>query len=98
MTPTPFYINNLKIHNQREAFGKEFLAEIIDWLGYTFEPDDIYNQEQLRTWFKTNFDFTEITTDQEIKEYARKHFDPDDIFSKQELEEWADDNGYSIPE
>ena len=94
MTPNSFYTNNNKIQNYREEFGKQFLVDIVDWVGYTFEPEDVYNQSQLKEWCKDTLDFTEIAEDEDILDYVRKNFNPDEVFSEKELSEWAVDHNY----
>jgi hypothetical protein len=93
MTNTVF-THNLKVYNQAEAFGKEHIIPILEWITSTFFPDDIYPKDQLEDYCRNNSKVSDVYDDDTIVRYVVVNLNPDEVFPTEKLQKWAEDNGY----
>ena len=57
-------------------FGREFLKNIIEYIGELFEPEDVFDEKKLRSWLKGHAsDYTpeEFFDDRTLEVWARAH-------------------------
>lgn len=71
------------------------LENAVEWIGNNLNPEEVYNESDLKSWAKDNLDPEDIYSSSDVLESVRRvGFSPDDVFSESDLEEWAIDNGW----
>ena len=67
--------------NQDSAFGGVFLESIIEWIAENVDPEDVFEDRQLRDWAENN----NFVSAGDVDVHHCQEID---------LETWAEDNGY----
>ena len=71
------------------------LGESIQWIGRNLSPDDVFSDNELEDWARSNYDLEEALEVSDIIRLAKDNCnDPEEIFDKDTLETWALDNGW----
>ena len=71
------------------------LKESIEWIARNLSPDEVFSDDELEDWARSNYDLEEALEVSDIIRLARdKCNDPEEIFDKDTLETWALDNGW----
>lgn len=68
---------------QDNEFGRRFAEDVVEWVGETCDPVDVFGEDALIEWAKNNLAGV-------VK--------PDDIFSDEELYSWATAHGMEYAE
>ena len=63
------YIGN----STKQDFGESFLQDVCDWVGRTFNPNDIFDNDELTKWVEDTYDPEDIFSENELKDWANRN-------------------------
>lgn len=72
----------------KEAFGRWFLDDILDWINDNLEPDQVWTEDEL-------LDFIVLGPSgiyKELLAYIAEKEEPEGVFDRDRLAEWAEKN------
>jgi len=77
------------------VISRDLLGESIEWIGRNLSPGDVFSDDKLEDWARSNYDPEEALEVSDIIRLAKDNCnDPEEIFDKDTLETWALDNGW----